>query len=252
MRISYWFLVAALSLALPAYAADRTEQIRFRYASAVEVERIFEPTSLAPPGTGGLGGVRALIPPGISAWTVDAQRNILSVTGEPEAIESLKNIVRLLDVPARQIRLEVRQLNLDDGVIRRLMARLRPLGGDAVVDGQPAEVAAMLEGEELREVETKGARPSINAVVSNNRPLRVRWAKEGNLPTVAMRVTPRLNGDSSVTLFMQSEAAPPAVQGDAPALVLAVRRLAVGQGAVFALRGTEALFLVTARGLQPQ
>src|SRR5689334_2694698 len=120
MRVS--ILALLLILAIPAVAADRTETIPLRFISVVELERLLDhaPAAAAAIRNDGPGDQRGLMPGGISAWTVDATRNRLAVTGSDEAIRELNGIVALLDVPPRQIRLSASVMLLDADAVRKL------------------------------------------------------------------------------------------------------------------------------------
>src|SRR5947209_10416991 len=122
MRIPW--LPLTLLLASPAWSADKTVQIPLHHVPAVEVERHLTRGALRSgvPGAPLDADYASLVPPGVTAWTVDEQRNALSVTGSEEAIRSLRQIVALIDVPSRHVRLSVRVLRLDAPALVRLKA----------------------------------------------------------------------------------------------------------------------------------
>lgn len=88
----------------------QTEHIRIRYARAKDLYKLFAPTgggsagpggSQAPSGTGSLLSGRGQV-------IVDDRTNSLLVTETAQKLEEFRRIVRLLDVPIRQVLVEAR------------------------------------------------------------------------------------------------------------------------------------------------
>ena len=114
--------------------------------------------------------IASLVPIGITSLSPDDTKNSLTITGTPEAVRQIEEIVRLLDVKPREVRLQVRILRAP------IMANIAP----------EAELP------ESRVVAT------ADAVVRNNAPLNLHAVGEGQLFRVF--VTPHINGDRSITL----------------------------------------------------
>ena len=76
----------------------------------------------------------------VAAWSADARRNGLWVTGSDEAIGSLKNILRLLDIQPRELRLTLRIARLDPAAVPAEKLK------DAVPAGLDGDLLALVEG----------------------------------------------------------------------------------------------------------
>src|SRR6266581_4322539 len=111
-----WLPLIAL-LASPFRAAADTVLIPLHHLRVTEVERQLLPDDdrRPVPGPRAAPAERGLISAGITAWTADERRNAFEVTGTDEGIQSFRQIIRLLDVPARQVRLSLRVLPLAAG-----------------------------------------------------------------------------------------------------------------------------------------
>jgi len=245
-----WTLLALLPP--PAgLAADRTETIPLRCASAVQLDRMLRP-----------GAADSLVPSGLVAITLDPQGNTLTVSGSDESIQEFKNLVRLLDVPAKRIRLSARFIPLDGAAIQELKL---PVDAAAPLSGSPYLVGAP-SANQLALLAKRESAGETDLAVSNNTTLRLRSrATEGRLTTFA-EVIPRLNGDGSVTLYTRcAETAPGAAAWqradrpafDAPgalwdeAVPVATCRVQPGQSVLVLLLKTGTALLVTFREVLP-
>lgn len=201
MRACLLLAVVLLTALLPAatvLAADRTETYTLKhFPAAALVDR-----PLFQPGGRPLDGFEARpvsaeaalfpgvpLPAGVTAWTIDAARNLIRVTASDVGHEALRQILRLLDVPPRQIMLEVRVLDPTPELLEALPAE--PVGTKAIAHVLPGEFAAGA-------VAAAGTRLPVN----NNAPLRLRWPAAGARPAGWTQVLPRLNGDGTITLFV--------------------------------------------------
>ncbi len=241
-----WMLLA-FSLALPAAAAERTETFRLRYLPVTEADRIFfQPRDSAAGGLGGGLGGAALVPEGLAAWSVDARAGTVTVTGTEQALGQVRDLLRLLDVPLARVRLSLRVLEVGPEA-------LRELGLQAMAQHELAVRTALLEPDAAARLagQAKRTLAAAEPASSNNLPVRLRWtAAPGR--SGAADVTPRVNGDGTVTLFLPARAfsaAPaPGVHPETARLagagavtvpaaaplrdgLLAIRRLGVGQTA---------------------
>jgi hypothetical protein len=184
---------------------------------------------------------RSLVPDGITAWTVDPQRNTLAATGEPEAVEGLKRLLRLLDVPPRRVRLAARVLQLDPEALAGL--ELHQLRLDVGIDppGAPpaGREAAVLRTAVLTEAQAaalaaRAARRFVETemTVVNNGSLRLEWPQAADRPSGFSAVVPRVNGDGTITVFAPVVLRPAADGKAAAHSLFGVRRLASGQTAL--------------------
>ena len=110
-------MLLALFVAVPALAEPRSETIHLLYLGPDTARAMLLANTAAQPvknpaAVEPQNGVRFLLPAGVSALAANPLDHTLTVAGEPEAIEQVKRTLRLLDVPARRVRLsaEVHQL----------------------------------------------------------------------------------------------------------------------------------------------
>jgi len=247
MRIPW--LPLTLLLAAPSWAADKTVMIRLRHVPAIEVERNLARGAFR---SGVVGEPRdqdysSLVPPGITAWTVNDRGNALSVTGSEEAIRSLTRIIHLIDVPTRHVRLSVRVVRLDAADLVWLKAE--PLPG-SLPGKQPADSWASLTGNQAASLEAREALAATEMSVTSNLPLHLLWPGNLNQPPEPAAVQPRVNGDGTVTLFLPRS-------GHASSLMpvagetLVVRRVAPGQGVVLFSRALGTALMINVREVLP-
>jgi len=162
-----------------------------------------------------------LLPEGITALTADATENTLSVAGSDDAIKALVRIVRLLDIAPQRVRLSVRAVQMDAAAMRVLPAR------EAEGDGQPGLVME-LDDPQAAAVLARSPRTFADTSMAcrNNTPLRMFWARAGSPTGDQAQITPRLNGDRSITVILTavfSQGAFSTTQSSAP------RRIRSGQ-----------------------
>ncbi len=140
----------------------------------------------------------ALLPPGIVSLAPDDDARVLRVQGTPEGIAALRNLVRLLDVPRAFVRLSVRLLRVQRGGARQVLASAEATTGNSV----PVPVT-------LRIAEPSAVVGDVIAVIS-----------------------PRINGDGSVTLAVGLRVVDP-VSGATRRSLEAQQRLRPGRRATF-------------------
>jgi hypothetical protein len=198
-------LVAGLLLAAPPIgAADKTELISLTHISAAELDDLLStgrvgsipvvidgqpegPPDAAPPKMN-------LVPAGIIAWAVDLRNNALSVSGDAESVQQLRRIIRLLDIPARRLRIFSRIVQLDVPTAAALREKAD------VVEQQGLKILVLPAAERA----ALDARPALQAAtvdVSNNRRVYLRRAAGAWHPVREVTLQPRVNGDNTITLF---------------------------------------------------
>lgn len=193
-------IAAALVVVLvaPAGADPIRESFPLRYVPATEFAQMLRPVDPVS-GSGGLGSP-AFVPKGLAAWTVDAVRNALVVVGEPAAIEQVRQYVRLIDVPPAEVELHFEVLRFEPAKLTEILA------GRAAGEPHPDRV---LRGADLLSAEMIGSlRKGATGIVlasqmagSNNRPVHLQWERGAESVTAIVELTPRVNGDRSVTLL---------------------------------------------------
>ena len=275
-------LALTMLLALPALpapgapgaprSAAATEQIRLEHIQAAEVVRWLDEAWLADqgvrperqepvpglPAPGDTSPFRATgLPSGLYAWTVDAGKNSLAITGSPDGIRELQSWLRLLDIPVRRVRLSVRVVRPDAARLAQLKRLLPDLNREQLPgSGDRGEaMASAFDRKLLPEIEALPVLIASEMEVANNRPVYLRWpgdspggtkdAKDAGAaagPVVAA-VLPRVNGDGTVTLqvwlktFDKSGAAP----------MTMLRRVAAGEGILVAPHAAQPALVVTVR-----
>ena len=187
------------------------------------------------PGAG--GGLAAFMPDGITEPpTAALDQNALLVRGTPKAVDEFAELVRMLDVPPKQVNIEVKLLNIvskaDEGWGADLMGRNRnaefflqgpaPLGPTIRIAGDNVNALLAANRSTTRSNNTAAA----HVTTSNNTPAVVRAATV--IPVVLASVTfdqfgnrqvdytidavatgielfvlPRISADDSVTMRLQ-------------------------------------------------
>src|SRR5690242_11129282 len=162
-----WLPVAILfahTLSPPQQSAT----IRLHHVPAAEVERALAPED-----------GRSLVPPGVLAWTVDEQRNALSVSGSAEAISAFRQLVRLIDVTPARVRLSLRILSPETVAMGRLDAEAPPGG---VTDGQTRGFWAIVKRDQIAALESEPALAATEMEVTHRHSLGVRWPEAESVP----------------------------------------------------------------------
>jgi hypothetical protein len=141
----------------------------------------------------------ALLPPGIVSLAPDDAARVLRVQGTPAGLAALRDLVRLLDVPRASVRLRVRLRREQDGASGRTLATAQATTGNGV----PVPLT-----------------------------LRTNARSFGN---VIATVSPRINGDDSITLSVDLRVVDPASHGATLRFLQAQRRLRPGEPATFSV-----------------
>jgi hypothetical protein len=240
----------ALLISLAPPPATRTETIQLIHfpAGKLATVGVLEREDLI----GGLidGRTRILLPDGIAAWTVDDSRNTVTLTGTDKAIQEFKNIVRLVDVPPAQIQVAVRVLQVqpaDLADVRFDLIHNSVVSEDGRHSDRTPEGLAtgILDEKQAAALAARPATFATDVAVVNNGTLRLRVPRAGQPP--AFSVTPRLNGDGTITLLMPfGEVKPAETPGQYEGL-FALHRLYVGQTILVFLKPPGLAVLVTVR-----
>jgi hypothetical protein len=195
MNRTHALLIVTLALvAVPLRAADRTEVIRPEFIPAGDLERFLTQPDAADQ-LGLRGKSRDLLPKGITGWAVDVTRNTFSVSGSDEDIEQLKRIIRLIDIPPRRVKVTARLLQLSEA--EAAVVRNHP---DALKSDQIITLPLLKEADRTA-YQAKRALVQASLTVSNNRPAHLRFPATGGADAGVMSVTPRVNGDGTVTVI---------------------------------------------------
>jgi hypothetical protein len=264
---------AILFLALPAAAADRSEQIRLKYVQVSEVEALFAPsreqvpdplmrqagirpgTMTAPAGPPPLGrGVLVpgtqLVPDGITAWTTDPLKNVLTVAGTRESIDRLKAIIRLVDVEPARVRISVRLVHLTEAVLKEKGAEELAIDG---VFGSTDRLFVQVLTPELAAQFAKAPTVSeVEMTTYNSRPLYVHWPRAAELEPSLAAVVARVNGDKTVSLMMPGRMHHLVGDQVASSHFMAMRRVAAGQSVLVQPYGTTLTAIVTIKEVLPK
>jgi Bacterial type II/III secretion system short domain len=223
----FWMLLL-LMMAVPVHAAETSAAIPLRYLPAGDLERFLLPGDALRTGS-------LVLPAGLLAWTVDARQNTITVTGSDDAIQALKEAIRILDVPPIHIQVAVRRLRADDPAVTAL-APLPPAGAKDAPHG------VLLSPEQSTALEARPAVESATLDTNNNVPVRLKQTGAQGRSLSLVTVVPRVNGDDTVTLMVSiSEAAGEAGAGASPVVTLA--RVPAGR-AVLVVPGTAATVLM--------
>jgi hypothetical protein len=226
MRILW--LPLTLLLAVPSWAADRTVLIPLRHIPATAIDR-------------------HVAPPGITAWTVDEQRNGLSVTGSEEAIRSFTDIIDRLDVLAPSVRLAVKVVRLEAPDLAWLKAELLP---GSLPGSQAVDLAATVTGEQIAALRAREVLSAAEITVAHNMPLHLAWPGNLNQQPEPADVLPRVNGDGTVTLFLPR---PGLLSARLPAAgeTIVMRRIAPGHGIMIYSHTLGTALIVSVREVLP-
>jgi hypothetical protein len=247
--------LTVLSTVAVAAADSRTEVIPLRFVAASDVDRMVFPAEPA----GGFGnpgplpsvrglGFSEVIPKGVAAWSIDPRTNRITVVGSQEGIREVKNLVRLLDIPPRQVRLTVRQFSTDEALLQKLAELDKAQAPIGVPRPEPLS-ASILRGElpaALRERVTE----RVSLTTPNNIPAYVRGEEAGSMRT-QIRVVPRVNGDGTVTTFVRLARTEPGDRrpNKVTADLTGLRRLSVGETLLLLTEGSKTGLAVTVEEL---
>jgi type II/III secretion system protein len=208
-------------------------------------------------GAGGLGGVGGgaggggLVPSGILGIYAFPLDNSLLVRGDPDAIQDLKRVIQLLDVPAKQIQIKVEQIRIETSALKSFGIDWEIQGNDVSINtnlgnSTGGTINVAFAGNNFRAnlsalLTTGKATIVDSATVStmNNVPafvsafsqsfifLPVRQQIQGAglvttytpqplvIPT-QLQATPRVNGDGTITMYIPFSISRPSGESVAP------------------------------------
>jgi general secretion pathway protein D len=205
-------------------------------------------------GAGGLGGAQGgggLVPSGILGVYSFPLDNSLIVRGDPDAIQDLKRVIQLLDIPARQIQIKVEQIRIETSGQKALGIDWDVSGNDIAVSSNlgnstsgtinvavagnnfRANLAALLiEGKativDSATVSTMNNVPAFISAFSQSfifLPVRQQIQGAGLITTyqpqplvipTQLAATPRVNGDGTITMFIPFSISRPSGESVAP------------------------------------
>jgi hypothetical protein len=156
-------LSGAVALAQPAARAETEAAVRLRHALPSDVARLLiapSPSVYAgrdrqqsrnPDGTLETVPASTLLPPGVTSVAPDDARHLLRVRGDRDGVAQFRDLVRLMDVPRRAVRLQFRLVssgNHSSAERRSRTPDYRPLLGNRSSDGNdvPASVTLRAPG----------------------------------------------------------------------------------------------------------
>jgi general secretion pathway protein D len=206
-----------------------------------------------PGGIGGAGGQAGggLVPSGILGIFSFPLDNSLIVRGDPDAIQDLKRVIQLLDIPPRQIQIKVEQIRIETNAQRSLGIDWDISGNDVAVNSNlgnstsgsinvvvagnsfRANLAALLiEGKativDSATVSTMNNVPAFISAFSQSfifLPVRQQIQGAGLITTYTpqplviptqLSATPRVNGDGTITMFIPFSISRPSGESVAP------------------------------------
>jgi hypothetical protein len=199
----FGFLLLALFVAVPVLAEPRSETIHLDYlAPDIARAMLFANTTAQsvknPDAVDTQRGFRFLLPDGISAIAANPLDHTLTVAGEPDAIQQVKRILRLLDVPPRRVRLSAEVHRLKPG------SKLPVKTAVSVVTGRTAAVSVCenLTDEQVGQLRAASEARLLDVSIDsiNREPIFVfpRRAKEAKPAAVVLLAG--VNGDGTISL----------------------------------------------------
>jgi general secretion pathway protein D len=190
------------------------------------------------PGQGGPGGQQqaaSLRPDGIKSIIADQQDNSLLVQGDPEGIQELRQIIQLLDIPAKQVQVKAEFITASVATVNQfgINFQLVPapnvsaaftgstVTGSTIVEFSQGNLVAQLQAQLSTDASKVVSAPLITT--TNNSPGLIQFSEEipyltsttnvtgsgtnttstgvGFLQVSSgLVVTPQVNGDNSVTM----------------------------------------------------
>jgi hypothetical protein len=260
-------LLAPVALALATLAAPppTAEVIPIRYRSAVEVERILVSSATQRPdrpphgrmlGQFDIGLVPAAdgrplrVFDGLIALTADEEHNTLTVVGDAETVEEVRSVIRFLDIPTTKILIDVRTVPASDAAVQATEA-----GSLKFTEMVPETTLRWVAVPGEKEAAALAATPAATRFLletPNNHPVRLRWSGQAKADWPGTTLTPRINGDGSVTVFIGVGQAPPLTEsgGERNSLYV-LRRIRPGQTIVVVPGSADEALVVTVRELLP-
>jgi general secretion pathway protein D len=202
-------------------------------------------------GVGGQAGGGGLLPSGILGVYSFPLDNSLIVRGDPDAIQDLKRVIQLLDIPPRQIQIKVEQIRIETNAQRSLGIDWEISGNDVAVNSNlgnstggsinvavagnnfRANLAAlMIEGKativDSATVSTMNNVPAFISAFSQSfifLPVRQQIQGAGLITSyqpqpliipTQLLATPRVNGDGTITMYIPFSISRPSGESVAP------------------------------------
>jgi hypothetical protein len=184
------------------------------------------------------------MPPGIVALAADSAGGSLVISGEEAAINQVKSLIRILDVPPTRVAVSLYLLRVDAAALAGLPPLDQPPNGEAprvrVGSLGPQPLATLLQRAAVVD--------HLELTTGNNRPVRLFWRPSPAWQPVS--VTPRVNGDGSITTLVPFRLTGTAEGKPVSEDVTALRRLS-GSQALVAVSEVPGLAIVIRMSVQP-
>jgi len=201
-------LLAAALLQTP---VTKTEIIPLKYYPAVKFEQSLVSSRVVPTQSLEIQGLDftpkarnrssassvpgVSIPRGIQAVSVLQNKNAIVVTGDAAGLAEIRNLVRLLDIPAKEIRLQARAVRLDAETARRFTPANPGVDVLNAIDQQALQQA----------ITGRAAVLAMNSLMENGGGLHLNLPADGQGASGLVTVTARIHGDNTLTLLIARE-----------------------------------------------
>jgi hypothetical protein len=178
-------------------------------------------------------------PPGLTSWILEEATNSVTLTGSPEAVAEIKKRFGLLDVPVWLVRMKMDVLSVDERT-------LRAAGFAAELEGSANSqffTAGGTDANVRAEALLKGSLPlsSASASTPNNQPLHHYWSAQDQKGLTT--VTPRVNGDGSISLSASMLLRQAAGDGPKQAGFSASRRVKPGEPLILVVKASTVIII---------
>ena len=137
--------------------------------------------------------------PGIESITANAAKNELWVQGTPEAVQKLRDIVGFLDRPVRSVEIKAWFVAVDVAEVAGLGIESKPDGaiGTIVFNNEIRNKLKILIGTNRAEVIQTAQITTLNNSTSS-----ASWNSYAMLPPTDLHITPTIQNDDTVTMFL--------------------------------------------------
>jgi type II secretory pathway component GspD/PulD (secretin) len=137
--------------------------------------------------------------PEVESITADAAKNELIVKGTPEAVRKLKEIVAFLDKPIRSVEIKAQFVQVDESEMAGLGIDLQ------LAVGKRKSVFQNDFRDKLKALiatNRAGVLQAAQVTALNNLTATVSWSDYPTLPPTELQITPTIQNDDTVTMFL--------------------------------------------------